>query len=612
MFMSIIHLLPEHVANQIAAGEVIQRPASVVKELMENSIDAGATFVQLNLKDAGKTLIQVVDDGDGMTPEDAVKCFQRHATSKLKSADDLFQLQTKGFRGEALASIASIAHVSMRTKKEGVDTGTLIEVEGNTIKTNEQIVCSKGTSFEVKNLFYNVPARRNFLKSEGIEFGHIRDEFERVALAHPDIKFSLHHNGQEIYQLQAGVLRMRVASIFGRNSNERLVPIEEQTNIVSIKGFLGKPDAAKKTRGEQFFFVNHRFFKDSYFHHAISKAFEGMISEKHFPSYCIYLEVDPAKIDVNIHPTKTEIKFEEDRFIYSILLSSVRQALGKYNIFPTLDFETETSFDVPSSFRKTEPVEPQINVDPSFNPFQTQKFSNGSSSGNGFTKALKNEGFGQDMPSPSEWEQFYHIEESSSIQQTSNSESLDFENEASHGHYLIHDRYVFSPTKSGLLVIDVKRAKWRILYDELIGKFIHQALDSQQLLFPIEKHVSNVEIDLWSNHEKLLQQLGFHCSIDGTMLSIHGVPSVLPENSIDSCIDSLLADLQNRDIDQGDVAHYLVRRLTQNAAKDAQVRGSAEAQALIESLFQCEEHALAPNGKKVMHTVSLVDISSNF
>ena len=609
--MSIIHLLPEHVANQIAAGEVIQRPASVVKELMENSIDAGATFVQLNLKDAGKTLIQVVDDGDGMTPEDAVKCFQRHATSKLKSADDLFQLQTKGFRGEALASIASIAHVSMRTKKDGVDTGTLIEVEGNAIKTNEQIVCSKGTSFEVKNLFYNVPARRNFLKSEGIEFGHIRDEFERVALAHPDIKFSLHHNGQEIYQLQAGVLRMRVASIFGRNSNERLVPLEEQTNIVSIKGFLGKPDAAKKTRGEQFFFVNHRFFKDSYFHHAISKAFEGMISEKHFPSYCIYLEVDPAKIDVNIHPTKTEIKFEEDRFIYSILLSSVRQALGKYNIFPTLDFETETSFDVPSSFRKTEPVEPQINVDPSFNPFQTQKFSDGSS-GNGFTKALKNEGFGQAMPSPSEWEQFYHIEESSAIPQTSNSESLDFENEASHGNYLIHDRYVFSPTKSGLLVIDVKRAKWRILYDELIGKFIHQALDSQQLLFPIEKHVSNVEIDLWSNHEKLLQQLGFHCNINGTMLSIHGVPSVLPENSIDSCIDSLLADLQNRDIDQGDVAHYLVRRLTQNAAKDAQVRGTAEAQALVESLFQCEEHALAPNGKKVMHTVSLVDISSNF
>lgn len=608
MFMSIIHLLPEHVANQIAAGEVIQRPASVVKELMENAIDAGAKFVQLHVKDAGKTLIQVVDDGDGMTPEDAVKCFQRHATSKLKSADELFQLQTKGFRGEALASIASIAHVSMRTKKEASDTGTLIEIEGNTIKTNEQIVCATGTSFEVKNLFYNVPARRNFLKSESIEFGHIRDEFERVALAHPSIKFSLHHNGQEIYQLQAGVLRMRVASIFGRNSNERLVPIEEQTNIVSIKGFLGKPDTAKKTRGEQFFFVNDRFFKDSYFHHAISKAFEGMISDKHYPSYCIYLEVDPAKIDVNIHPTKTEIKFEEDRFIYSILLSSVRQALGKYNIFPTLDFEAETSFDVPSTFRKSDPVEPQITVDPTFNPFQSQNTTR-TSTGNGFSTALKNEGFGQAMPSPADWEQFYQIDDDTA---DAHVQSIPFDSETPQGNYLIHDRYVFSPTKSGLLVIDVKRAKWRILYDELIAKFIHQALDSQQLLFPIEKHVSNIELDLWSNNEKLLQQLGFHCSIGSSLLSIHGVPSVLPESSIDGCIDALLADLQNRDIDQGDVAHYLVSRLTQNASKDANVRGTEEAQSLIESLFQCEEHAIAPNGKKIMHTISMTAISSNF
>lgn len=608
--MSIIQLLPEHIANQIAAGEVIQRPASVVKELMENSIDAGAQFVQLHVKDAGKTLIQVVDDGDGMTPEDAVKCFQRHATSKLKSADDLFRLQTKGFRGEALASIASIAHVSMRTKKEDSDTGTLIEVEGNTIKTNEQIVCSKGTVFEVKNLFYNVPARRNFLKSESIEFGHIRDEFERVALAHPDIKFSLHHNGQETYQLQAGVLRMRVASIFGRNSNERLVPIEEQTNIVSIKGFLGKPDAAKKTRGEQFFFVNNRFFKDSYFHHAITKAFDGMISDKHYPSYCIYLDVDPAKIDVNIHPTKTEIKFEEDRFIYSILLSSVRQALGKYNIFPTLDFETETSFDVPSSFRKTDPVEPQIMVDPSFNPFQTQKSSGGT--GNGFSKALKNEGFGQAMPSTTDWEQFYKIEEETSGQGMISTQTIGFQEENDVGNFLIHDRYVFSPTKSGLLVIDVKRAKWRILYTELIGRFIHQALDSQQMLFPIEKELSKIEMDLWLSHEKLLKQLGFQCEYQHETLFIHGVPTVISENSIDSCVDSLLSDLQDRDIDQGDVAHHLVRRLTQNASKDAVIRHPEEAQKLIEALFQCEEHTLAPNGKKIMHTLLLTDITSNF
>lgn len=609
--MSIIQLLPEHIANQIAAGEVIQRPASVVKELMENSIDAGAQFVQLHVKDAGKTLIQVVDDGDGMTPEDAVKCFQRHATSKLKSADDLFRLQTKGFRGEALASIASIAHVSMRTKKTENDTGTRIEVEGNTIKTNEQIVCSKGTIFEVKNLFYNVPARRNFLKSESIEFGHIRDEFERVALAHPDIKFSLHHNGQEIYQLQAGVLRMRVASIFGRNANERLVPIEEQTNIVSIKGFLGKPDAAKKTRGEQFFFVNNRFFKDSYFHHAITKAFDGMISEKHYPSYCIYLDVDPAKIDVNIHPTKTEIKFEEDRFIYSILLSSVRQALGKYNIFPTLDFEAETSFDVPSSFRKTEPVEPQIMVDPSFNPFQTQKPSGGST-GNGFSKALKNEGFGQAMPSPADWEQFYQIEDETSGPGMISTQTIGFQEENEVGNFLIHDKYIFSPTKSGLLVIDVKRAKWRILYTELIGRFIHQALDSQQMLFPIEKELSKIEMDLWLSNERLLKQLGFQCEYQLETLYIHGVPTIISENSIDSCVDSLLSDLQDRDIDQGDVAHHLVRRLTQNASKDAVIRHPEEAQALVEALFQCEEHTMAPNGKKIMHTVLLTDIASNF
>jgi DNA mismatch repair protein MutL len=608
--MSIIQLLPEHIANQIAAGEVIQRPASVVKELMENSIDAGAQFVQLHVKDAGKTLIQVVDDGDGMTPEDAVKCFQRHATSKLKSADDLFRLQTKGFRGEALASIASISHVSMRTKKAENDTGTLIEVEGNTIKTNEQIVCSKGTVFEVKNLFYNVPARRNFLKSESIEFGHIRDEFERVALAHPDIKFSLHHNGQETYQLQAGVLRMRVASIFGRNSNERLVPIEEQTNIVSIKGFLGKPDAAKKTRGEQFFFVNNRFFKDSYFHHAITKAFDGMISDKHYPSYCIYLDVDPSKIDVNIHPTKTEIKFEEDRFIYSILLSSVRQALGKYNIFPTLDFETETSFDVPSSFRKNEPMEPQIIVDPGFNPFHSQKSSSGT--GNGFSKALKNEGFGQAMPSPADWDQFYQIEDETSGKGMISTQIIGFQEENEVGNFLIHDRYVFSPTKSGLLVIDVKRAKWRILYTELIGRFIHQALDSQQMLFPIEKELSKIEMDLWLSHEKLLKQLGFQFENQHETLLIHGVPTVLPENSIDNCVDSLLSDLQDRDVDQGDVAHHLVRRLTQNASKDSVIRHPEEAQKLIEALFQCEEHTLAPNGKKIMHTLLLTDIASNF
>ncbi|MFM7643413.1 MAG: DNA mismatch repair endonuclease MutL, partial [Sphingomonadales bacterium] len=377
--MSIIQLLPDHIANQIAAGEVIQRPASVVKELLENAVDAGATQIQLVVKDAGKTLIQVLDNGKGMDVQDAENCFLRHATSKLKSASDLFALQTKGFRGEALASIAAIAHVSLKTQQHEQQTGIQIDIEGNQIKSKKEVICKAGASFEVKNLFYNVPARRNFLKSDTIELGHIQTEFERVALAHPEIQFSFQHNGQELYHLPSGHLRMRLATILGKGSNEKLVPIDEQTEIVRIIGYVGKPELSKKSRGEQYLFVNQRFFKDPYFNHAISKAYEGMISDKHHASYCIFLEVDPQKIDVNIHPTKTEIKFEEDRFIYSILLSSVRQALGKHNIFPTLDFESESAFEVPSEIRKSEPIVPQIDVDPTYNPFQTTTRHGGTS-----------------------------------------------------------------------------------------------------------------------------------------------------------------------------------------------------------------------------------------
>ena len=304
--MSIINLLPDHIANQIAAGEVIQRPASVVKELLENAVDAGATHIQLIVKDAGKTLIQVLDNGNGMDSQDAENCFLRHATSKLQTATDLFALQTKGFRGEALASIAAIAHVCLKTKQENQDTGIQIEIEGNQIKNRQEVICNKGASFEVKNLFYNVPARRNFLKSDAIELGHIQTEFERVALAHPELHMSFQHNGQDILQLPAGNSRMRIAAIFGKGSNEKLVPIEEQTDIVRVNGYIGKPEMAKKSRGEQYLFVNQRFFKDPYFHHAITKAYDGMISEKHHASYCIFLEVDPQKIDVNIHPTNND------------------------------------------------------------------------------------------------------------------------------------------------------------------------------------------------------------------------------------------------------------------------------------------------------------------
>eukprot|EP00353_Schmidingerella_taraikaensis_P012280 CAMPEP_0185571096 /NCGR_PEP_ID=MMETSP0434-20130131/3146_1 /TAXON_ID=626734 ORGANISM="Favella taraikaensis, Strain Fe Narragansett Bay" /NCGR_SAMPLE_ID=MMETSP0434 /ASSEMBLY_ACC=CAM_ASM_000379 /LENGTH=422 /DNA_ID=CAMNT_0028186347 /DNA_START=338 /DNA_END=1603 /DNA_ORIENTATION=+ len=411
----LIKLLPDNIANQIAAGEVIQRPASVVKELLENSIDAGATRIDVNIKDSGKTLIQVVDNGQGMSAGDALLCFERHATSKVRKAEDLFALATKGFRGEALASIAAIAHVQMNTKLENSELGRTILIEGSEIKTNEDAAVPQGTSFEIKNLFFNVPARRNFLKSEKVEFGHISDEFERVSLAHPGIQFTLHHNGNELYNLPATTLRKRIVDVLGKKSNDRMVPIEESTEIVEMKGFVLKPEFARKTRGEQFFFVNDRFFKSHYFNHAITKAFEGLIAEKSFPGYFLYLNVDPAKIDVNVHPTKTEIKFEEEKFIYSILLSSVRQALGKYNIAPTLDFERETSFDIPHSMHSQPAVEPQIAVNPEFNPFKStsSKTSAGSTgkTRDNFSQAIKSEGFGTQEAKHEDWENFYEIKE---------------------------------------------------------------------------------------------------------------------------------------------------------------------------------------------------------
>jgi DNA mismatch repair protein MutL len=504
----IIHLLPDHIANQIAAGEVIQRPASVIKELVENAIDAGAKSIKVVVKDAGRTLIQIIDDGKGMNPKDAEICFQRHATSKISSADDLFKLTTKGFRGEALASIAAISHVTLKTKVGDSELGSKVEIEGNKIRNTETIVSPVGSSFEIKNIFYNVPARRNFLKSDNVEFGHIREEFERIALAHPDIKFSLYHNGKEEYNLVNGPLRKRIVEVFGKSNNEQLVPVEEATDIVKIKGYVGKPETARKTRGEQFLFVNQRFFKDSYFHHAISKAFEGVIPEKTFPSYFIFFEIDPSKIDVNIHPTKTEIKFEEDRFIYSILLSSIKQALGKYNVFPTLDFDLETSFDVPAEIRKTEPVEPQIKVNPLFNPFHNNSSSMRSAAAtNGISKGILNQGFGTSKISEEDWENFYSIKNEEVIEV----KEIEFESDIEEvkNNILIRGKYLISNCKSGLMVIDSKRAHERIIYQKLVSEFIHHPIASQQLLFPFEKLLNKQETVAWMESQSLLSQLGF-------------------------------------------------------------------------------------------------------
>ncbi|MFM2200950.1 MAG: hypothetical protein RL040_150, partial [Bacteroidota bacterium] len=365
----IIRLLPENVANQIAAGEVVQRPASVVKELLENAIDAGANSIKLFAKDAGKTLIQITDNGKGMSVTDARLCFERHATSKITRSEDLFHIQTKGFRGEALSSIASVAQVELRTRQEQEEVGTQVIIESSKVQSQEPVQCQTGTSFLVKNLFYNVPARRYFLKSDAIELRHMIDEFQRVALAHPEIEFQFTHNGAEVFMLPIGTMRQRIVHVFGSKYNEKLVPVEEHTDIVSVSGFISKPEMAKKTRGEQFFFINRRFIKNTYLNHAVTNAFQDLLPQGSFPMYLLYLEIDPAQIDINIHPTKTEIKFQDDRAIYAIVHAAVRRALGKFSIAPSIDFEQENSIPI-SPVRQNAAIQPpKIDINPNFNPF---------------------------------------------------------------------------------------------------------------------------------------------------------------------------------------------------------------------------------------------------
>ena len=367
----IIKLLPDNVANQIAAGEVVQRPASVVKELLENSIDAGSSQITIHIKDSGKTLIQIIDNGKGMSKKDAILCFERHTTSKISKANDLFNITTKGFRGEALASIAAVSHVNLITKQSGVELGTNIYIQGSEIKIQRSVVSEKGTTISVKNLFFNIPARRNFLKSDNVEFRHITNEFLRVSLSHPEIKFTFINNGVEIYNLTKSTFKKRIINLFGVKTNEKLVPVSEETEILKINGFIFKPEFAKKTRGEQYFFVNNRFIKSPYLNHAINSAFEGLIDVKHNPSYFLNLEVDAATIDINIHPTKTEIKFEDEHSIYAILRAAVKHSIGQYSISPVLDFQRDKSLDIPYNFSKNKGNSSVgIDVDTNYNPFE--------------------------------------------------------------------------------------------------------------------------------------------------------------------------------------------------------------------------------------------------
>ena len=607
----IIRLLPDHIANQIAAGEVIQRPASVIKELVENAIDAKATSIEVYIKHAGRTLIQVIDNGAGMSEQDARMAFERHATSKVSVIDDLFALKTKGFRGEALASIAAIAHVELKTRKTENEIGIALEIEGSKLVNHTQTTCKTGSSFAVKNLFFNVPARRNFLKSDAIEFKHIEEEFIRVAMAHPEICFTLHHNDAICYILPEGNLRKRIVDIFGKSFNDKLVPVEETTGIVKISGFIGKPEAAKKTRGEQYFFVNNRFFKDFYFNHAITQAFENLLAPKTFASYFLFFDVDPSSIDVNVHPTKTEIKFEEDKEIYAILKSSVKQALGKYNIAPSLDFEQEMGFDIPYDMIDRPVIEPKITINPNYNPFHsTSSAPSTKSVSSGMSNAINKNGFGASNYKTEDWDNFYNIEEIKENKEEF--PTLDIEVEEVKKEFIIKGNLMLFPTKSGFLVVHTNRAQERIFYDDIMQTFVIKALNSQQLLFPMQVDCNASAKLLWEENKTTLERMGYNWTFNEDGLEITGAPAELNDDSILYTVQVISEKLAMETIDKSEIAHEIAVGIAVANATKKVTWNKDSANNLFDTLFQCTEHQFTPQGKRILHTLTTEEILKNF
>ncbi|MDC1464375.1 DNA mismatch repair endonuclease MutL [Polaribacter sp.] len=599
----IIQLLPDHVANQIAAGEVVQRPASVVKELLENAIDAGATNIKLLLKDAGKTLIQVIDDGKGMSTTDARMSFERHATSKIQKAEDLFNLSTKGFRGEALASIAAIAHVELKTKPVNEELGTSIKIEGSKIISQEFISTGEGTSLSVKNLFYNIPARRNFLKSDTVETRHIIDEFQRVALAHADISFLLHHNKNEVYHLKAGNLRQRIVAVFGTKMNEKLVPINEKTDIVTIQGFVAKPEFSKRKRGEQFFFVNDRFIKSSYLNHAVVNAFDGLLEQGAHPSYFLYLTVPANTIDINIHPTKTEIKFDNEKALYAMLRATVKHSLGQYNVAPVLDFNRDAGLDTPYHFKGVSGSGsvPKISVDPDFNPFKEEQ-----------QKAI-NFPFKREKETQS-WESLYT---SVNITDAQQNESL-FEHqqeEKTQKTFQIQRKYVLSLIKSGVVLINQSLAHQRVLYEEFLESITIREANSQQLLFPVKISFSSAEIEMIYTIKTELENAGF--SFDQfakDSVTIKGIPVSVTESKITIILEALLNDI-NLEVPDASFSHFDV--MAKSFAKTLSIKtgtllSEKEQESLVNNLFSCKEPTISPFGKATFKTLTLNQIDNLF
>jgi len=598
----IIQLLPDHVANQIAAGEVVQRPASVVKELLENAIDAGATSIKLLLKDAGKTLIQAIDNGKGMSTTDARLSFERHATSKIKKAEDLFNLSTKGFRGEALASIAAISHVELKTKQENQELGTQIKIEGSKVISQDFISTGKGTSIAVKNLFYNIPARRNFLKSDTIETRHIIDEFQRVALAHPTISFLLHHNNNEVYHLRESNLRKRIVAVFGSKMNEKLVPISEKTDIINIEGFVAKSEFSKRKRGEQFFFVNDRFIKNPYLHHAVVNAFDGLIEHGCHPSYFLYLTVPASSIDINIHPTKTEIKFDNEKALYAILRATVKHSLGQFNITPVLDFNRDSTLDTPYNFKNKGAVStPRITVNPEFNPFKEEQKR-------GFSSSYK------DQKQTERWESLY-----TSVAITDEEKQTElFENQQeikTQRTFQIQKKYILSSIKSGIVLIHQSLAHQRVLYEQFLESITVKEANSQILLFPVKINFSSAEIEMIYTIKTELENAGFSFDeFKKDSVTIKGIPISVTESKITIIIEELLNDI-NLEVPDASFSHFDV--MAKSFAKTLSIKtgtklSEKEQEGLVNDLFSCKEPTVSPTGKLIFKTLTMNEIDNLF
>ena len=580
----IIKILPTEVSNKIAAGEVVQRPASVVKELLENSIDAESTKIKLVVKDSGKTLIQVVDNGVGMTKNDMKMSFENHATSKIKNIDDVFSITSMGFRGEALASISSISNVEMISKKKGTDKTNTISLGGDKVSTKNTVFSEEGTSVKVRNLFYNVPARRNFLKSDFVELRHIIDSFTRIALSYPNIEFNLIHNEEELFYLKKSNLRRRISSIFGRKIDENLIPLEEKTSLAKISGFILKPQVSKKSRINQFLFVNNRYIKSQFLNHSINNAYDGLLRDGHYPGYFIFLDINPSKIDINVHPNKTEIKFEDEQNLYSIINSSVKHSLGVYQVTPVLDFEKEQSMELPYNSSKSLIKEPSVEVDSSFNPFSKEK-------------------------SNRDWEEMESKIEEELFDKIDNNEEID-----SPKIFQVFNKYIITTTGSSVILVDQNLAHQRILYEQFLKSSVDNSSKSQKLIFPIEIDLTKKQEIILDEIKDIITSMGFKFFVKKGVVSINGVPPIISDIPIEEIFEDLLNANNSYNIKESFSLSDLISKKISKllSIKTGKPLKLKEQQAIINQLFSCKEPKLSPSNKQIFVTLDKKDLDKIF